>query len=87
MVDNARVGSKVFISIPSVCSVLGITSQNQTNRIRKHAILSQGAEMIAIKTRGGTQPTWCLDVDMIPAWLILIQPQRAKRELQQNIYN
>ena len=85
VVDSARIGSKVFVSIKNVCAFFGLQAQRQTTRIREHAILSQGIRLIALKTRGGIQNTLCLDAEMIPTWLVILQPKRAKPEFQQLI--
>jgi hypothetical protein len=85
-VDSARVGSRIFISIKSICVFLGIQTQGQTVKIRSKPILAGGIKIIKLPSRGGPQDTLCLDFDVFPLWLLDIHPKKTKPEFQQTIF-
>lgn len=58
-----------WISVPSVCKILGINTRGQYQRIARSQELAQVSQHITLSTRGGPQRVTCLKVTHIEAWL------------------
>lgn len=86
LVDSARKGASVFISVRSVCDVLGVKPQGQTTKIRSKAYLAEGLTTVRLQTNQGPHDTLCLDVDLIPIWLLEIHPKKAKPEFRETLF-
>lgn len=73
----------VYVAIAQMCDSLGIDTQAQTRRIRRHEILGEGLKGVAkLATPGGQQRTYVLRVDLIPLWLSGIRASAVKDEVR-----
>ena len=59
----------VYVSIPQMCSSLGLDTQAQRRRMERHEIMEEGIGVAKLATPGGQQDTYVLRVDLIPLWL------------------
>ena len=74
---------QIYAPIGQMCRALGIDTQGQTQRIRRHKILSDGEGVCNLHTpKGGTQSTTVLRVDLIPFWLSGIRTNALSDEIR-----
>ena len=73
----------LYMSLPAICSALGVNARAQVRRIQRTQELQPGLRQLVIETRGGRQRINCLQVDRISAWLEGIQGETVK--FQQNL--
>lgn len=73
---------RVYVAIRHMCSALGIDTQGQTQRIRRHEILSDGEGVCKLHTPFGAQQTNMLRADLVPLWLSGIRVKSVKEELR-----
>jgi len=89
---------ELYISVPDMCEVLGLTKVSQVRRIQRSSNLSPGLRVIPITTRGGRQKMNCLHIRFVEAWLSGIHTstmpssaqiaiQHFKQELSQALYD
>lgn len=75
--------NQVYVSVSQMCGALGIDSQAQTRRIRRHDILAEGFKGVAnLATPGGRQTGYVLRVDLVPLWLSGIRASAVNEEVQ-----
>ncbi len=71
-------GGSIYISLPGMCSALGLNTQAQFRRMLRTPTLAKGLRVIPLQTRGGVQQINCLRVDKIALWLAGIEPTRIR---------
>lgn len=73
----------VYVALTQMCNALGIDSQAQQRRIKRHIVLSEGLQGVAkLATPGGTQSAYVLRVDLVPLWLSGIRAKAVKDEIR-----
>lgn len=73
----------VYVALTQMCSSLGIDSQAQTRRIRRHTVLVEGLQGVAkLATPGGEQSGYVLRVDLVPLWLSGIRTSAVDEEIR-----
>jgi hypothetical protein len=75
----------IFVSFRRLCENLDVDRRGQIRRVERHAVLSKGLIVLDIQTEGGTQPTQCLRLDLLPLWLSGIQVSRVKEEMREKL--
>lgn len=78
-------GGNIYLTLPGMCSALGLNVRGQLQRIQRTRTLSQGLRRISLQTRGGFQPINCLRIDLIALWLAGIQTKSIKSEFRDKI--
>jgi P22_AR N-terminal domain len=78
-------GGHIYITLPGMCSALGLNTRGQLQRIQRTRTLSKGLRRISIKTKGGFQHLNCLRIDLVALWLAGVQPGSIKGELRAKI--
>ena len=73
---------QIYVSIRQMCSSLGVNMQGQTQRIRRHSVLSDGERACRLETAGGVQSVIVLRVDLVPLWLSGIRAKAVKEEIR-----
>lgn len=58
-----------YVSIPSVCTALGLNVKGQIQRIKRTPILLDGLRFLPVETNGGIQRLSCIHVEWIDYWL------------------
>ncbi|MCO6517234.1 MAG: ORF6C domain-containing protein, partial [Snodgrassella sp.] len=64
------------------CENIGLDWEAQRLRIKRHHVLSKGAFMIKVPSKGGIQQYLCLPISMINGWLFGIETSRVKPEIR-----
>ncbi|HFC12753.1 MAG TPA: hypothetical protein ENJ56_07905 [Anaerolineae bacterium] len=72
----------VYAPVRQMCEVLGIDTQGQTQRIRRHDVLVDGLMVCNLHTIQGDRPTNVLRVDLIPFWLSGIRAKAVREEIR-----
>lgn len=80
-----RKGNDIYVSIVSLCRVLGLDSGAQKRRIKRHANLQDGLCTLPIQTTGGEQLTVCLHLEKLNAWLGGIEQAALTEEAQKRL--
>lgn len=73
----------LYLSLPSICTVLSLNIRGQLQRIQRTYELTTGLRQLSLKTRGGMQRVNCFRLDKICLWLDGVQ----KRGLDSTVYN
>ncbi|MBA3825369.1 MAG: hypothetical protein H0X24_15905 [Ktedonobacterales bacterium] len=77
-----------YIVIRELCGVLGLAGYSrQTERLRDHPLLVVFVKQFAIKTTNGVRAAWCLHVDALNKWMVLINPKRVRPEFFHGLLN
>ena len=77
--------NKPYIAMKPVCENIGLDWEAQRQRIKRHHVLSKGAFMIKVPSKGGEQQYLCLPISMINGWLFGIDTNRVKPEIRQKL--
>lgn len=75
----------VYVPVKRLCDNLRLGFGSQTQKLRGRRVLSKGVTMIVIPTLGGNQEVLCLRYDLIPTWLMLINPSKVSLELREKL--
>lgn len=75
----------IYVSLPGVCTALGLDATAQIRRIQRRRVLARGLRLIPIETRGGVQRINCLRVDLIALWLAGVQTKGMKPDVAEKI--
>ena len=75
--------NKPYIAMKPVCENIGLDWEAQRQRIKRHHVLSKGAFMIKVPSKGGEQQYLCLPISMLNGWLFGIDTNRVKPEIRQ----
>ncbi|TMC15428.1 MAG: hypothetical protein E6J34_22235 [Chloroflexi bacterium] len=70
----------LYISLPGICSALGLNTRGQLQRIQRTEALLPGLCQLSLKTRGGTQRLNCLHIDILIPWLTGLQRRGMSAE-------
>ena len=74
--------NKPYIAMKPVCENIGLDWEAQRQRIKRHHVLSKGAFMIKVPSKGGEQQYLCLPISMLNGWLFGIDTNRVKPEIR-----
>jgi hypothetical protein len=55
-------GGNIYITLPGMCTALGLNTRGQLQRIQRTRTLSKGLRRIPIQTKGGFQHLNCLRI-------------------------
>jgi P22_AR N-terminal domain len=75
----------LYMSLPAICSALGVNARAQIRRIQRTEDLQPGLRQLVLETRGGHQRINCLQVDRISVWLESIQVESVSDKFQQKL--
>lgn len=75
----------IYITLPAMCSALGLDLKGQMQRIKRTRVLASGLRLIPLRTSGGTQRINCLRVDKVALWLAGVQTDRIKPQFRGKI--
>src|SRR5690348_3532001 len=78
-------GLGIYVTVKSLCAMIGIRYERQYDRIRRTPTLAKHARLIRMQTKGGFQPTLCLKVTRVGYWLATIQTNSIKNERYREI--
>jgi hypothetical protein len=70
----------IYLAIRDLCLTLGIQLSPQLRRIRNHRQLSKGLARFRVQTEGGLQAQDFLHLQVIAAWLLMINTSSRTRE-------
>ncbi len=62
-----------YVSLASLCTALSLDTKGQIQRIKRSDSLMKGVCLLALKTRGGRQHTYCLKIEWLVEWLASIR--------------
>lgn len=71
-------GDDGYVSVTTICRVLGLNEQAQHRRIKRHPMMMKGVAIMATPSVGGG--IVCLRLDLLHFWLATIQPMRVAAE-------
>ena len=75
----------IYVSINQICDLLGIDRRGQQRRITNDAVLAKHTRQVVIQTAGGPQTVLCLPVDYMHGWLMSINANRVKADIQERL--
>jgi len=78
-------GGNIYVTLPGMCTALGLNTRGQLQRIQRTRTLSKGLRHIPIQTKGGFQHLNCLRIALIALWLAGVQPGSIKNEIRVKI--
>jgi len=79
--DCLRVEDAVWLSLPQLCSNLGIDERSQSRRLRAKE-WARVVMMTAPDARGIIQESWCVHLDTLPLWLATIDVSRVAEKVR-----
>ena len=77
--------NKPYVAIKPICENIGLDWEAQRQRIKRHHVLSKGAFMIKVPSKGGNQEYLCLPISMLNGWLFGIDTNRVKPEISETL--
>jgi P22_AR N-terminal domain len=75
----------LYMSLPAICSALGVNARAQIRRIQRTEELQPGLRQLVLETRGGRQRINCLQITLISAWLENLQAETVLGKVQQKL--
>ncbi|WP_051206067.1 phage antirepressor N-terminal domain-containing protein [Oceanospirillum maris] len=69
---------KLLVAIKPICENIGVLWEPQRKRIQRNEVLSEGASMMEVPSKGGYQETVCLPLELLNGWLFGIDTSRIK---------
>jgi hypothetical protein len=72
-----KADSGVYLPMRRLCGGLNLQTQTQTNRLREDPLYDGMIRQFPMRTRGGVQLVWCLNVDAVGMWLGSISSARV----------
>lgn len=73
---------QIYVSIRKMCDALGLDSQGQTQRIRRHEILADGERVCELHTQNYKRDNFMLRTDLVPLWLSGIRAKAVKEAIR-----
>ena len=64
---------------------LSLSAPAQRKKIQEHPVLAEGGVHIASPSAGGAQETLCLRLDLLPAWLATVNPNKVKAAARETV--
>jgi hypothetical protein len=71
-----------YVPVKPICINLGIDWEAQRQRIMRDEVLSEGACMIKVPSKGGDQEMLCLPLEYLNGWLFGIDEKRVAPEIK-----
>jgi len=67
------------VAMKPICENIGISWNSQFERIKRHAVLSEGIRVIRTPSKGGIQEMITLPIDLLNGWLFGVDSNRIKK--------
>lgn len=74
-----------YVAMKPICENIGLDWKAQYDRIKRHAVLSEGMVMITTPSKGGEQQTICLPLDYLNGWLFGVEVNRVKPQIRESL--
>lgn len=74
-----------YVAMKPICENIGLDWKAQYDRIKRHAVLSEGMVMITTPSKGGKQQTICLPLDYLNGWLFSVEATRVKPQIRESL--
>lgn len=74
-----------YVAMKPICENIGLDWKAQYDRIKRHAVLSEGMVMITTPSKGGEQQTICLPLDYLNGWLFGVEANRVKPQIRESL--
>jgi P22_AR N-terminal domain len=71
--------------VRSLCSYFDVSAASQLAALQQHKVLSRYLRMFTMQTKGGRQPTWCIKLKAVPLWVIGLDLDEVRPELQEDL--
>lgn len=75
-------GDGVAVPVRTVCDVLGLDIEAQSDNLRKHPVLSQGLRVVNVPVGERVRSVIALVHKWIPFWLATIRPDQVNADVQ-----
>ena len=75
----------IYTQLKRFCDELGIDHSAQLKRIKRDEVLKDGVVTLTMPTKGGPQELTCLDVDLLPFWLVGVKSHLCKEEIRPHL--
>ena len=82
--EDATTG-KVYVAMRALCQSIGIHWTGQQQKLVSGHTYRQGVRRIDISTPGGKQQVIGLDLDLLPAWLLSISPEKVASGIRETL--
>ena len=77
-------GHQWFV-IRQICTLLGIRTDTQVESLRDRDLLEGLVMQLPVQTSKGVRDSWCIDIEAVAAWMIMISDRRVKAEVKPNL--
>ena len=74
-----------YVAMKPICENIGLDWKAQYDRIKRHAVLSEGMVMMTTPSKGGEQQTICLPLDYLNGWLFGVEANRVKPQIRESL--
>lgn len=74
-----------YVAMKPICENIGLDWKAQYDRIKRHAVLSEGMVMMTTPSKGGEQQTICLPLDYLNGWLFGVESNRVKPQIRESL--
>ena len=74
-----------FFVIAQVCTLLGIKTDGQVETLRERELMEGLVLKLPIQTSRGIREAWCIDIEAVGAWMLIISDRRVRVESRPNL--
>ena len=74
-----------YVAMKPIVENIGLDWKAQYDRIKRHAVLSEGMVMMTTPSKGGEQQTICLPLDYLNGWLFGVEANRVKPQIRESL--
>jgi len=75
----------VYVPAKQVAQYLGLDWEGQRKKLLSSRVLSKGTVSMSIPSAGGNQEGLALRVDLLPAWLFMVNESRVKKSVREKL--
>jgi hypothetical protein len=75
----------IYVSVADLCDAIGFSRSTATRRIRNHSVLARGLTSFTVRTAGGNQSQEFLELEQVPALLLMINANRTRPEVREKL--
>lgn len=86
LVAEAGGPGQIYVPLRPLAERLGLDWSAQYRRVRRSRVLREVSRNIVCTTDGGPQTLQCLPLDYLYGWLLNVDVERVRPELQERIY-
>lgn len=84
-IEAIKEGQEVWVAVSKICQNLKIDSWRQSQKIQENPVFDGRYQLMLAPSHGGTQETFCLNLDRLTLWLASIQANRVNEDVREEL--